>query len=939
MEQESSGPTGGLDLTEELKDLNNSFAYNVLETMFKEGSLSKNTTELYKIKYGRVHEGVLGAYENEKKFLKRAKDLNHRLMSEKIRLEKTQLSMQEDASALSLLQEDEEKVKEEYKNVGERDTMLTMQIAELENERKDLEAKFEERHHLANVETQPQLERAREDVEMTLKEIGALEDQKNNITVLCDEYVNKEEEIKEELETNNMILGQHEKEYKKIHADPDRVRKQAEKFKSAVKLQLNLKQNVETELAEKEIKLKGLLDQKKLRDDQRQKLKNRLNTINDHVQLCSLTTSDAKKKMEKERNAGTELQQKKLAMHMEISQLSEELRHKIEENATESKSFDRNRREYRRKEGINKAVESTLPAIKGQIFDSQNFNDIIFKDQKRQIIMTDEIQNEVDIFISAFIKQEGLEKEKKDGYRRAQEMIEEQQNELKQLKLQEKQWVAHFNFLTQQREALARDATTAHRLCRETWDEVQMKELAEFDVKKKLYEITMKQKEFCTAYEVVKNERNKYVAMIQSSAQHLSEMKENLRILQNEVEILRMESTGKDKALQNTRLQGQRQRVRRDQLRTEQAKVTTQSVKMNEEVERHVNEIDNLNSIIAAIEKEMVLLKKTHEQVIETRNFTGIQLIDRNDELCILWEKANLQEKVLQAGEESHREKSEYLRILKLDLAEVTRQLRVVQRDIPEVPKLQAKHVELQEMLKRVREDSEALSMELETGQGQGGQNQRQWRHLGGTDPDVETLNQKVTFLDLRLNEKMEKLLEKELILEEVTALSDKLKKQALEGRQDTLDLSQAVNNFQAKIKEVTRKMMAMVSELSMYQATAMKLEQEREEICATVLKARHNMEEGLPPTDEAPTEYARMSAMDKQKAEDMQIAQQRRMEEDVLNSNATRTTAEPRVNAYVPDGDIGLPKAYGANTPFMPSTQGTTMRHIRKPESRPVEV
>lgn len=35
----------------------------------------------------------------------------------------------------------------------------------------------------------------------------------------------------------------------------------------------------------------------------------------------------------------------------------------------------------------------------------------------------------------------------------------------------------------------------------------------------------------------------------------------------------------------------------------------------------------------------------------ESRNFTGIQLIDRNDELCILYEKANIQESILRNGE------------------------------------------------------------------------------------------------------------------------------------------------------------------------------------------------------------------------------------------------------------------------------------------------
>ena len=61
-----------------------------------------------------------------------------------------------------------------------------------------------------------------------------------------------------------------------------------------------------------------------------------------------------------------------------------------------------------------------------------------------------------------------------------------------------------------------------------------------------------------------------------------------------------------------------------------------------------------------------------------------------------------------------------------------------------------------------------------------------------------------------------------------MTALSDKLRTQANEGRSDTLKLAKRVNEFQARIKEVTRKMMATVSELSMYQATALKLQQEK---------------------------------------------------------------------------------------------------------------
>merc|ERR1711903_165277 len=114
------------------------------------------------------------------------------------------------------------------------------------------------------------------------------------------------------------------------------------------------------------------------------------------------------------------------------------------------------------------------------------------------------------------------------------------------------------------------------------------------------------------------------------------------------------------------------------------------------------------------------------------------------------------------------------------------------------------------------------------------------------------TLRMKTQDLEERLNDKKESLLEKELILEEVSALSDKLKQQAVDGRQGTMELSQKVNIFQARIKDVTRKMMSTVSELSMYQATAHKLQKERDDACERMGDARERMANGQPPTDTA---------------------------------------------------------------------------------------
>ena len=50
---------------------------------------------------------------------------------------------------------------------------------------------------------------------------------------------------------------------------------------------------------------------------------------------------------------------------------------------------------------------------------------------------------------------------------------------------------------------------------------------------------------------------------------------------------------------------------------------------------------------------------------------------------------------------------------------------------------------------------------------------------------------------------------------------------------------------------------------------------------------------------------------------------------------------AEPRPNAYVPmgEGDLPIPKLYGSHAPFKPSHPGANLRHIRKPESKPIDI
>ena len=67
-----------------------------------------------------------------------------------------------------------------------------------------------------------------------------------------------------------------------------------------------------------------------------------------------------------------------------------------------------------------------------------------------------------------------------------------------------------------------------------------------------------------------------------------------------------------------------------------------------------------------------------------------------------------------------------------------------------------------------------------------------------------------------QLTDHEQKVLEKDLLLEQVSRLTERLKKKEGSRRQTTLQIGKKVNSYQSKLKDGTRKMMALISELSL---------------------------------------------------------------------------------------------------------------------------
>ncbi|KAL3136210.1 Coiled-coil flagellar protein [Trebouxia sp. C0010 RCD-2024] len=131
--------------------------------------------------------------------------------------------------------------------------------------------------------------------------------------------------------------------------------------------------------------------------------------------------------------------------------------------------------------------------------------------------------------------------------------------------------------------------------------------------------------------------------------------------------------------------------------------------------------------------------------------------------------------------------------------------------------------------------------------------------------------------------------------------------------------------------------MMAIVSEMTMYQAHSMKLRADKETLQGEVTAAADRLEAGKAPTEDVERDWQRLER-DRSQLWDMkrqaQIIDQ--IQDDQVMGPPS--LAESRPNAYIPE-DLGIPKPYGGFAPFKPSDPGSSMRHIRVPNPREIVI
>ncbi|XP_017523887.2 coiled-coil domain-containing protein 146 [Manis javanica] len=920
---------------ERFADLATTPAFICLHELHAMGKLPGTRMAELKAKYTLLHDTVVSTQESEVQLLQDAKHFTEQIQQQQFHLQQADDFPEAFTTEVSRMREQLLKYQNEYNAVKEREFHNQYRLHSLMEEKSLIIREFEKIPKPGEMEKKMRI--LKESTEELRKEIMQ---KKLEIKNLQEDLISKQKQLlKEQKELEELLEFQVNLKEEVVHhqALPVQIGKETEKT-TRKKVEMEKKKMVlEDELKELndslkkvETKINAVMEEKEdvIKDveGKRALLEIKEREYNQLVKLLELT---------RENEATSQTERGILDLNLRNCLIDKQNYH--DELSQKQREKERDFRNLKKMELLLKVSWDALTHT--QALHQRLLLEIeaIPKDDSTLSERRRELHKEVEVARRNLTQQKILsETESK--------LIEQQlAEENRLLKEQENMRELVFNLVrmtqikTDEKEQKFKDFLKAQQKYTSTVKEIKAKDLEIRIHRKKNREIHRRLREFAKLYNTMQNERNKFVNLLHKAHQKVNEIRERHKMSLNELEILRNSAVTQERKLQNSMLKHANNVTIRESMQNDVCKIVAKLQELQEKKEAQLGNNDRLVNMITMIEEEMVQLRKKYEKAIQCRNESGVQLVEREEEVCIFYEKINIQEKMKLNGEIEIHVLEEKIQFLKLKIAEKQRQIHVAQQLLPAKRSLDADLAVLQIQFSQCTDRIRDLEKQFANPEGK-----NRTRFLPGKNMTEEEMVKKLDELQLQLARKEEKLLEKDFIYEQVSRLTNRLCSKTQAYKQDTLLLVKKMNDYRKKIKDATEKMMALVAELSMKQALAIELQKEVREKEDFIFSCSSRMEKGLPLKKEIEREWLKVLRDEEIYA--LAIAEKSRESLEADNRqlpNGVYTTAEPRPNAYIPEAEatLPLPKPYGALAPFKPSEPGANMRHIRKPVMKPIEI
>lgn len=188
-------------------------------------------------------------------------------------------------------------------------------------------------------------------------------------------------------------------------------------------------------------------------------------------------------------------------------------------------------------------------------------------------------------------------------------------------------------------------------------EEVKLKKNLIGELKKETIDLESKLKQQQNLYEAVRSDRNLYSKNLIEAQDEVAELKRKFKIASHQISQLKDEIELKDTALTSTQHDLGMAKKEGDNDRAKMKSEVEKNKRLTENVKKLQNEQLKLTYIIKEAYIEHESKKKEYLKVVNERDVLGTQLIRRNDELALLYEKIKILQTTLSEGEKQYQQR------------------------------------------------------------------------------------------------------------------------------------------------------------------------------------------------------------------------------------------------------------------------------------------
>ncbi|NWT10307.1 CFA58 protein, partial [Vireo altiloquus] len=783
--------------------------------------------EKFRVEYEKLLAVMKKSHENERHLMEKCRKLSAELVEKSSKVAVLTKLTKDDGETISSLKLELEKAWKMVDKAHQREQKTKETINSLKKEISRLNNLMKERAGQEyNVEDLLRLqEEVTEERDQLLSEVVKLRQSLTEIT----EQQQETEKAKNEAEESVLQLQQ---DIQLRQSEELRETRKKEKMETELK-------NLLAEMDNKQAEIQKLQQQIENNTEERLKIENNLReqqSLNENAgkELEQLKAKNEKLTQESEQQSAMiedvlkdigqktaqlkEAEDEAAQMRLEISKLSK------------MRDVLQNKLRTAEEQKVDADHEKTI--LKNQIIRLEKELETAKKQAEIDKRTTDGLVRERDMLNQNLIKATNATQKQIDLVKLHEQSKQNLESEIQSYKIEAQKQRKIIFQLEKERESFINEASELKEKILHNMKDLEIHQMQLCDYEKEIEVQGIKLKQQQNLCETLRSERTLYGKNLIEAKDEIAEMKMKLKAATRQLDQLKDELKEKDAALEKAHVEQEHSENEKESLKSELLKLTKQALETKAYIENQEAEEKKLLKIIAEADTERLKQKKEFDKVLSERHALGSQLIRRNDEVALLYEKVKIQQAILNRGETEYRQRMEDMRILKLEIKKLRREKGILGKSVANVEELRWEFNHMQKELLREQTRCKILEEEL-----QKPLQVHRWRKLEASDPTTFELILKVQRLQKRLITKTSEVIEKEFLLQEKEKLYVELRH--VLARQPGPEAAEQLQQYRNILREKTKQIKVLSSELTMCETQSKEYKHEIERLNNELLEMK----------------------------------------------------------------------------------------------------